>query len=276
MRSVFVAAILLVLHLFTKANEIDKLTTIKDVEHFLVEKVDSNFIRYADVGDSIVGFLKIDVDRNGLTDLLVNSDHPFVILDSGNGHYERSVMWAGQKTYRPVEIFQAKDGPLLLTKSSTDCGKVSSFDLDTLTFKLGGLIEYNSHPDRLQIEKINLNTHDGYPGMNIEISVDAGRWATCEERYTSKIFAGIVDSAYFDKLMQTINYINLSSLSNSYPMVGLECLWSDQEVYTLEVTFDNGQIKKISDYGGGGTFGLVALYKQLVNLESEKRLEELR
>ena len=80
----------------TFANDIDNLQTIEEVQKFLVEKkvvvIGWNLTpKNMTTDTSSFGkgkFFKIDLDNNGLTDLVVNGEYLFSVHDIGNGKYQ--------------------------------------------------------------------------------------------------------------------------------------------------------------------------------------------
>src|SRR5690606_2880102 len=77
------------------ANKIDKLQTNSDVVQFLAREVDSLWLRTSpfdpnkanNTSFTKAGFIKTDLDSNGLTDLLVYGHNIFAVLDTGSGPY---------------------------------------------------------------------------------------------------------------------------------------------------------------------------------------------
>ncbi len=47
--------------------------------------------------------------------------------------------------------------------------------------------------------------------------------------------------------------------------------WTDDQASILEITFDNGKVKKIYDYGLIGTFGLDRVYQLLFKLRENQK-----
>ena len=282
MNRIVIISLLLVLPLLTVANEIDKLKTRKDVKKFLVEKIDTNFKHYSLVphnkGETSQNvkalFFKIDIDGNGLTDLFINGENCFAILDMGNGHYNEDLSFrAEENLYRIAEAIHIGDIPALVVQGFNEFDTVINYDVqpDTLIFMHGSFTEYNSNPACLKIEEINFKTNGG-EGWTVrpayELKIDADRKAvlstfTSQKRKNS---TAIIDTESFKNLLQTINYINLTSLRYNYGN-----RWSDQETIVLEIRFNNGQIKRIQDRGACGTFGLKNLYKQLFHLQATQR-----
>jgi hypothetical protein len=82
---------------YAKAQDIDSLKTTEDVQTFLEQKVDTAWNKYdffettgtKDTSKYGKGnFFKLDLDNNGLTDLLINGKYFFAITDNGKGNYE--------------------------------------------------------------------------------------------------------------------------------------------------------------------------------------------
>jgi len=268
---------ILVLFLTVKlgfANDIDSLMTKEDVEKFLI-KINSKCEKY-DVFNtskkkytSIYNkekFLKLDVDNNGLTDLIINGKYFFVVTDIGNGHYESSFIERGKITlsnYTLINIIYKDNAPLLLMKNYFKYkDTTNNSNVDTLIFKFGDFIEFNSMPDNLKIEKIKFSTSGCFGSCPIfEISIlPNGNVAYKAIEYNEKSgkFKAIIDKNSYNNILQTINYIKLPSLKDKY-----EVNWTDDETVTLEIIYNSGQVKIINDYGGIGTFGLENLYHQL-------------
>jgi hypothetical protein len=79
-------------------------------------------------------------------------------------------------------------------------------------------------------------------------------------------FNTTLDQEAFNTLIRTINYVGLSGLASRY-----EVNWTDDAAIDLEITYNNGKVKKVHDYGMIGTFGLANLYSQLFNLRDSQR-----
>ena len=65
----------------------------------------------------------------------------------------------------------------------------------------------------------------------------------------------------FDELKGLLNYIDFEKLEDTYKV-----LWTDDQTATLKITYDNGKVKMINDYGLKGTFGLKKVHELLFNL----------
>jgi hypothetical protein len=271
-------------HSHTHTNKIDKLQTTKDVEEFLAEKVDSNWKHVSpftlNKGSAYrakkAGVLKIDIDNNGLTDLLIYGQNCFAILDTGNGPYKLLGNYyppynveMGEPWEYFAEMIMLKNTPLLLFKRLEGSDEDTNFSprTDTMVFKFDALIKYNAWPDTIKIEEINFSSDGGYGGPIFEMKIDSNRRLTYK-RHDYEVgwtdFYTTVDKALFDKLIGTINYLKITSLKDSYAIENAV----DFAAYTLEIKFNNGKIKKIYDYGIVGTSGLICLYNQLIDLQT--------
>ncbi len=265
-------AILLVLlcSLPAYANEIDQLKTLNDVRQFASKHLTYN--------PDITGFLKADIDNNGLTDLFLNAEFPIAILDNGSDHYEMCEVYAGvmEKQYSLVDVIHTNNTSLLVVKVSILCAEDSIVKNDTLSFRFGSIVEYNAKPNHRSIKKVVFTSDCGYGGNTcLELKIESSGWATYYWHDDGlRIFAGIIDSASFAKLEQIIDYVNLPSLSDHYPTAGWQCMMLEQASYGIEINFADGQVKKILDSGGKGTLGLKALYEQLFKVG--KQLPELQ
>jgi hypothetical protein len=62
-----------------------------------------------------------------------------------------------------------------------------------------------------------------------------------------------------------LKQIGFERLKKSYAV-----RWTDDQTGTLTITYNNGKIKKISDYGMRGTHGLRYLYGLLISLRTNQ------
>lgn len=279
-----ILAILLTANMAT-ANDIDSIKTADDVQRFLVEKVsnewkDNNCFEQYNKDNSTFGkgkFFKIDLDNNGLTDLVINGKYFFAISDDGKGKYLSHFIDRGAfliAKYTLIDIIYKDKIPLLLVKSYLEYQKSidSSAKTDTLIFKFGDFIEFNSLTDNLRVEEIKFTTSGCFGSCPIfKISIFSDRSAVYKAIRNNKrkgTFDATIDSVSFNNLIQTINYIKLSTLSNDYSVD-----WTCDQTVTLEIEYNDGQVKKITDYGAIGTLGLENLYNQLFNLRDTQEWE---
>jgi hypothetical protein len=192
-----------------------------------------------------------------------------VVLDAGSGRYEHFDVNGGWKVkYEFTEVIQRKDGPLLIIKEWPlgENWETGAPTVDTLVFRFGCLIEYNAHPEGGRIEEIVLKSEGELAGIGTELRIDSRGWTTYERReHPTRIFAGEIDKGSFDRLVQSINYLNLPLMSDNFP-IGYANMPIPSEIFELTVTFDDERIKKIRDRGAAGSHGLVNLYRQLIKI----------
>jgi hypothetical protein len=74
-------------------------------------------------------------------------------------------------------------------------------------------------------------------------------------------FKATVDSDNHEKIIQTINYIGITKLTDNYQVRKM-----DLQVLNLEIKYDGGKVKKLSSYGMDNHFGLNNLFTRLYAL----------
>ncbi|NOS93260.1 MAG: hypothetical protein HOP30_15175 [Cyclobacteriaceae bacterium] len=266
------------------ANDIDNLQTTDDVQKFLEEKVNRKWRKVQFFEDILTEesstygkgkFIKIDLDNNGLTDLIINAKYLFAVTDKGNGKYESHFIDRDNfkgRNYTLKSIFYVDKTPLLIIE------KYSAFNLedqvnpkpDTLTLIFGEFYEYNSTPDHFIIDEIRFTTSYCFgtcPVFELIVSSDGtANYHAIKYNDQSGKFHTVIDMVSIHKLFDSINYLNLTSLKDQYHVN-----WTDDQTATLEIKFNNGQVKKISDYGMIATFGLQHVYAQFFEFRKSQK-----
>jgi hypothetical protein len=277
-------------HLY--ANEIDRLNTLIDVQKFLVEKVDVKWANRRIFSDSIKGkdylsennFFRIDLDRNGLTDLIVRGIYLFIITDHGDGAYKLSfvdrgtflinryllfdILKKGKPAYNIEELpilVVNRVGNEITTSAFSDGSSIVKLKFDSLVFKFNDLIEYNATPDNFEIEELTVSTTGCFGACPVfELTIKRDRTVAFHAIQNNKVsgkFTGTIDKKTITALNETVNYIKLKSLKKLYKVN-----WTDDQTIVLKIKLTNGITKQINDYGGIGTFGLTNLYNQLFGI----------
>ena len=271
----------------------------KDLQNFRIKNIsemdrlmgDKSFCKK--VADSLKvdkNFYKADFDNNGRTDLLVVGDYyGFIILtvmDFGNDSLllQRLTRSSFQDCVFPKII--AKENTTLIDYYyqpdkwgyTNGVGKKPEYLVrKTLVYKFGDFVEYNEIPKNYQIEKIEYKTTPCFgtcPIFGLKIENDrkgeyqAGNYNVEQFKITTKKTREIkgdfyteIDSVKYNQLIELLNYIDFPVLDNKYA-VG----WTDDQSCTLTITYNNGKVKQIEDYGLTGTFGLTRLYHLLFEL----------
>lgn len=225
-------------------------------------------------------FYKSDFDNNGYTDLLVIGEfwgiNIVIVMNFGNDTFKLIRYSRG--------TVQGCTWPKILNDSivrdyhrnwqTNDTTSILKFS--DLIFKYGGFIEYNAEPKKYIIERIEYQTNSHNRDPQFFISIDNNRKAIFKAEAYNKsknseaeikgTFETIIDNIEFDEIISLINYIDFPSLKNYYTVP-----WSDDLVCTLTVTYNNGQVKKIEDFGLSGTHGLYRLYQILFELRYNQK-----
>lgn len=154
------------------ANEIDELRTIQDVNTFLIEKVDRRFKDELPLSENWKNadtakyarnnFYKVDIDNNGLTDLIIYGyDGLVAVLNTRSNKYDLHFIGDGM-------LFFEHETGLISIETSKPPTKIviqrtvkPNARIDTLIFKFDCFIEYNAHPhDDFHFYVIKLTTSD--------------------------------------------------------------------------------------------------------------------
>lgn len=257
-------------------NKIDDITSSQGIEA-LLKSIDPHFSTFhvndslrflqskcEEVSDSLhcKAWFKTDFDNNNFTDLLVvgswDNHAVFCILDSGNNRFAISRLTR--------KIFQNCTFPLLKTIGTDNVILYYSLNdnlkVDTLIYRFGDFVEYNSSAQDYRIQKIEFAAN-GCLGEcpQFKFIIDSNRNAEYKAiNYNKKFgeFKGVINETNYIELIQLLNYIDFPSLENIYQVD-----WKDDQSGVLKITYDNGKVKMIYDDGLHGTFGLERVYKIL-------------
>lgn len=288
-------------------NKIDNLKTTKDVIEFVKTVYpEYGIIRYKDFKygifdinstdsiysqlkckeifriDEIKNWQKIDINNDGLTDLIFIS-HFYgytqnVIIDKGKNEFKliRNIINFDECEYiKPIKI-QDKN-QLRIRKVNLpfdfDDNIEKYIKIDTLTYKYDSFIELN---DKViidnKIKSIEIKTNFCFgdcPVFKLTINkngvaqFDGIEFTKFKGKSTKQLNQKIVD-----EIFDFINYIEIKKLNDYY-----EVNYTDASTANLEIFFEDGSIKKIKDYGLSGTYGLSALYSKLTQLGTETEWE---
>jgi hypothetical protein len=266
--------ILLAPTVLLRASEIDQLQTQRAVEQF-VRKIDKDYRRLelfdSNGRDSSAlhnHFFKLDLDSNGLTDLVINGIYVIVIMDRG-GHYDLYNL--GEIGFEfggvgPLLGIDSSGKPMRLVVQRTQ----GYSDVDTLVDFSDAMVEYNPRPDaNFTFEGLTVTTNQCFGSCPIfEMRVDADRRAWYHAiRYNKETgeFHGEISAAVYRQLVELLRYLQLDRLDTDYKVD-----WTDDQTIKVEIRY-NGKVKRITDYGEVGTFGLRRLYKLLFAYRSSVR-----
>ncbi len=222
--------------------------------------------------------VKLDLDDNGLTDLLFCGRHTLALTDSGDGRY--AVHNLG---YDFLEKVMYKNGqPVLAVYFKVDSRESSDtkIEYDTLAFAFGGFCEYNAKPETFSIQQIHYIMTPGF-GCPSTLTIQEDGSALYEPhvctdqsiRSRAPIpgkFTCRIDKRSFYQLKQALRYIKLTSLADNYASDEMDHWTAD-----LTVKFGRGQTKTISDYGGFGSFGLKRVYRLLADIMRSQKWRKI-
>ncbi|WP_281631716.1 DUF6438 domain-containing protein [Flavobacterium luteolum] len=284
-------------------NKIDELKTDKDVEDFIktvapefVKKVwkDFDYGNFRIVStDSIYTNLKcqkifnqsdinnwkkVDINNDGLTDLLFIPHYygysQYAIIDQGSNNFKLTRFIIDFSICEYVKPIKVKD------KNELQIRKVNlpfDFDdniekyikIDTLTYKFNSFIELN---DKViidnKIKSIEVKTDYCFGTCPVfKLTINKNGLAEFDGIEFTKFRGKSIkqfDPKNVAEIFDLLNYIEIKKLKDYY-----EVNYTDASTATLDITFEDGSIKKIKDYGLSGTYGLSALYSKLTKLATE-------
>jgi len=260
------------------ANAIDSLKTKEDVVKFMLAKVlDSgwNESNIFSKESSHQGYYKIDLNNDGLTDLIVVGYSVLFVIDNGNGKFTRSSIDQGTLLYNEFtdsNIVETHGKKMIVAKgqkmvwSDSSNRKLRKWEaLDTLVFIGNRPVEYNPKPNPAQMESICFQLYGCFgdcPVLTLNVHANrtaelfATRFRNQEGMYSCKL-----DEAFFKNMETLLSYMKVNTLIPYYSVP-----WSDAIECTLDLELKDGTHKEILDYGMIGTYGLQHLYHQLFEL----------
>ena len=231
MKVIYSIFILAIATSFAFANEIDNLKTNREVNTFLAENVlkkDSGTVMLDDskTNSEQYGknkFYKLDLDNNGLTDLVVDGKYLIAVIDKGNKNFGFHSIDRGGfslNKYTLVNIVYKDEKPILavrkyIVKDAFDYredikyeGKTGGKETEkNLIFKFGGFVEYNSKPEKFKIEEINFSTSLCFGSCPVfKIKINQNKSATYEAiEYNDKKgkFKTTLDTETFNRIIET-------------------------------------------------------------------------
>jgi hypothetical protein len=237
-------------------------------------------------------FEKADFDNNGQTDLLFNG---YLGDDVGNKTCQRIsfvVLAFGKDSFQVKELTLGVFIEFLIARSILIDGKnyikvfqiERDFDdrkqisilhnrIDTLVCKYDEFVE-KSNPEEVTIEKIEFCAFGGltFTGMNCTITDSLSVLEIASVISTPKslmdsggVFQTRLDSSTSSKIFGLLKCIGFQHLKRAYKVS-----WTDALEGLIRITYDNGKVKDINDYGIIGTYGLAALQRNLMELTTSQ------
>jgi hypothetical protein len=222
---------------------------------------------------------KSDFDNNGYTDLLAIGEYDgfniFVVMNYG--HDSLKVNRLTRKSFQECTFPKIINDSILRyyymrEPDGREKNQSTALLYKDLIFKYGDFIEYNPKPNNYSIEKIEYQTTPCFgtcPVFYMSISKDRSaifkaviynRKKRNLKQVEGKFNATLKDSSFLE-IWNLLNYIDFPNLNDNYAVN-----WTDDQTCTLTITYNNGQVKKIRDYGLIGSYGLDRLYQLLFDL----------
>uniref|UniRef100_UPI0025C73B24 DUF6438 domain-containing protein n=1 Tax=Chryseobacterium sp. TaxID=1871047 RepID=UPI0025C73B24 len=149
-----------------------------------------------------------------------------------------------------------------------------------LEYQFGDFVEYNSNPHNyIPIKKIEFSTSMCFgvcPVFQLIIDKNQKALFTAErfnfdqneenlsENIEGKFHTKIKNEDY-QELIKILEYIDFPNLQDEYSVD-----WTDDQTLILKITYGNGKVKTIQDYGASGTYGLKKIYKILFNMRKNQ------
>jgi hypothetical protein len=288
-------------------NKIDNLKTTNDVIEFVktvypeygiirhkdfkygifdIESIDSIYNQLKCKGifkiDEIKNWQKIDIDNDGLTDLIFIS-HFYgytqnVIIDKGKNVFKliRNIINFDECEYiKPIKVQDKNE--LRIRKVNLpfdfDDNIEKYIKIDTLTYKYDSFIELNDKAiidNKIKFIEFKTNLCFGIcPAYKLTINKNGQAEFLGIEltNLKGKSIKQLIQKSV-DEIFNMLNYIEVKKLNDYY-----EVNYTDAPTVTLDIFFENGTVKKIKDYGLSGTYGLSAVYSKLTKLGTETEWE---
>jgi hypothetical protein len=228
--------------------------------------------------DEITNWQKIDINNDGLTDLIFIS-HFYgytqnVIIDKGKNEFKiiRNIIKFDECEYiKPIKVQDKNE--LRIRKVNLpfdfDDDIEKYIKIDTLTYKFDSFIELN---DKViidnKIKSIEIKTDYCFGTCPVfKLIIDKNGLAEFDgigfTKFNGKSIKQL-DLKCVGEIFDLLNYIEIKKLNDYY-----EVNYTDASTATLDIFYEDGSIKKIKDYGLSGTYGLSALYSKLTKIGTE-------
>ena len=225
-------------------------------------------------------FYKLDIDNDGRMDLLIDTRYSVAILDKGDKYVRFSFDHSySTPSYSYKKAITLPDGAtaLLFSHKTGEWQSSSYYKVtivtDTLVYKYNNIVEYNARPPHNNINKIEFINQPSCNGdcTSYAIGIDKNGYAMYDIQRRNmhnsdtsrRVYYQRIDTARWNALSGLLAYMDVQNLKSHYHFAA-----SDQSTALLNVYFEDGSVKKISDYGYRGTVGLKSLYAEIFQLRT--------
>lgn len=265
------------------------LNTNKEVASFLKKNVDKRYTfkevfnreKELDLEDFQDFVKKVDFNNDGAIDLFVDSFYsdPIIVLAKPDGLYKGITIDLNSNTPDSQDQYTRIDSLITINKETVLLTSLMEFNFnskesftdtliktDTLIIKFDELLSYeNTSNDFKKIEGIIFETDKCYglcPVFKLEIQKDGNISYTGIEHteFLGKLNSTI-DSQELIELFGIIEYSLVYKLENDYSIN-----WTHHQTGKLKITYLDGSVKEIRDYGLQGTRELRLIYDRLFEI----------
>jgi hypothetical protein len=286
-------SIILIFNTSCSPNKIDLIKNDNDVftfiqQFFATDRLDNSFEKYYNetihVADSlrVKKWVKVDLDNNGETDLLIfranGLPKVLAILSFKEKYFPVIANYHPCKyqfIYPITKLINKQNVILLYSQNQTGYNDLNQhftytgIICDTIIIRDSLFLNYTQKQRTFNIEKIEFK-NDGMCEGNcpkINVSIDPNKFtSSCskilywDSNPTS--YSGTLNKEQIEKIVTILNYSNFVDFKNEY-----EVGCTDQTTSTLTITYNNGNTKTIQDYGSSGNFTLKEIYNVLHSIE---------
>lgn len=220
-------------------------------------------------------FYKVDIDKNGLSDLVVDARSFIVVLDMGADKYNKLPLYSANFTFKGIRQTVAAN---LLQVRIQDPADNPKWNYDTtLAYKWGNMVEYVPEPATYSIDSIEFKYSLGYYshcGQLTELRAlvrKDGRtnyyYQNLCDKHSSKTQV-MLTRANIQQLWDMMNYMHFATLPATYGNFMLHT-----SPCQVKMFYDNGLSKTTTDKNGFSPLSLRAFYSTVFDLFQNKPLE---
>ncbi|KGO91446.1 DUF6438 domain-containing protein [Flavobacterium subsaxonicum] len=240
-------------------------------------------------------YFKADFDNNGYTDILIIGSwegwpasvekgwlpYSYVFMNFGD-QPAKSFEFEGRSGVLPV-IEHNKSGSFIeMHAAITDAERMELRDSVTcLKWVSLGFSEVTAQAEHYDIEKIQFTKGPCFgscPIFEITLNKDGSSVLLADHFNTNGVsvipekcaFGSKIEKQDLTKIMNFLNYIDFPSLNDLYFVS-----YTDAPTATLVITYNNGKVKEIEDYGCRGNYALKSLYVALSELRFNQKWIEV-
>lgn len=244
-------------------------------------------------------FYKYDLDGNGYTDLVVTGDDHhcttandagieitcdytcLAIMGSATGAVLKKLNAKSRNQVVPVIVPNGRGGLVRMHDYNRVIWRnimIKDTSTVALTYLKDVFVEHNPKPVFHAIEKIEYFTSPCYgtcPVFQLTLTEDKTGYFIPKLHNFSDDYDGQKDEGFFTTSVASEKYNEITALLTYLDFENLDDYYSlsstDHPGCTLRITYDNGHVKEIGNYGQEGTYGLMKVYQLLADLRFNQK-----